>query len=380
MAVYGLGIVVAPILGPTLGGFITDNYSWRWIFFINIPVGILATLMILTFVEDPAYIRNARPARLDVLGLGLLTIWIGTLQVVLDKGQEADWFSTQWIRWFTLVCALAFVGFVIREIRTSAPLVDLRLFANRNFAVGTALIAVMGVTLYSIVTLQPQFLQALMGYDALQAGLAVSTRGVGAVLAMVVVGRLTMLIDNRALIAGGFLLLAFATFRFGNLDLAMARSSLDAPNILSGVAIGLLFVPISMVALGTLRDEQMGGATGIYNLARNLGGSIGIAAATAMVTRGAQAHQALMVGRLAPDQPAYRDFLGAGERLLAPGLGSVTAAQQAVARAYNLLIQQATLFAYVDTFRRLALLCLVSVPLVLLLRRVARARGPVAQH
>ncbi|HEY7041174.1 MAG TPA: DHA2 family efflux MFS transporter permease subunit [Methylomirabilota bacterium] len=380
MAVYGLGVVVAPILGPTLGGYITDNYSWRWIFFINIPFGILAIMMILAFVQDPAYIRNARPGRLDVIGLGLLSLWVGTLQIVLDKGQEADWFGALWIRWFTAVCVVAFVAFLIRELRASAPLVDLRIFTNRNFGAGTALIGMMGVILYALVALQPQFLQMLMGYDALQAGLAVSTRGIGAVIAMAMIGRLTQWVDNRALIAGGFVMLAFATLMFGDIDLSIARSTLDTANILSGMSIGFLFVPISVVALGTLRPERIGGATGVFNLVRNLGGSIGISVATALVTRGAQAHQALLAGRLASDQPAYRHFLAGQEALLAPGLGSATAARQAVARAYAVLVQQATLFAYVDTFRWLALLCLLSVPLALLLRRVTRGRGPVAAH
>ncbi len=375
MAVYGLGVVVAPIVGPTLGGWITDNYSWRWIFFINIPVGILATFMILTFVEDPSYIRQARPGRLDGIGLGLLAVWVGALQIILDKGQQDDWFSALWIRWFALACVLGFIGFVIRELRTEAPLVNLRILANRNFAVGTALIGVVGVTLYGIVTLQPQFLQTLMSYNALQAGLAVSARGIGAVVAMALVGRLTQIVDNRALSGAGFLVFAISAFMLGNLNLSIARSTLLSPNILSGLAIGFLFVPVSTVAMGTLRNEQMGNASGIFNLARNLGGSIGIAAATTMVTRGAQVHQALMVGHLGPDQPAYRELLAAQQALLSPGLGSVTAARQAVARAYDILIQQATLFAYVDTFRRLGFLCLFCILFVLLFRRVSPARG-----
>lgn len=375
MAVYGLGVVVAPILGPTLGGWITDNYSWRWIFFINIPVGILATFMILTFVEDPPYIRQARPGRLDVIGLGLLAIWVGTLQIILDKGQEDDWFSASWVRWFALACALTFMSFVVRELRVRAPLVNLRIFTNRNFAVGTAMIGVVGIALYGIVTLQPQFLQTLMGYDALAAGIAVSTRGIGAVAAMTVVGRLTQIVDNRALTAVGFLVYAIAAFMFGNMDLSIARSTLLWPNILGGLAIGFLFVPVSTLTVGTLRNEQMGIATGIFNLVRNLGGSVGISVATTMVTRGAQAHQALMVGHLAPDRLAYREFLAAQQALLSPGLGSTMAAKQAVARVYKMLIQQAMLFAYVDTFRRLGFLCLFCILLVLLFRRVSSPSG-----
>ena len=380
MAVYGLGVVVAPILGPTLGGWITDNYSWRWVFYINIPVGVLAILMIHTFVQDPPYLRQARAGRLDGLGLSLLALWVGTLQVILDKGQEKDWFGTTWIRWFAVVSALAFIAFVAREFRAKAPLVELRIFANRNFGVGTALIGAMGVTLYGVVTLQPLFLQTLLGYDALQAGLAVSSRGLGAVAAMAVIGSLTQIVDNRVLIAAGFAIIAVATFMFGALDLGIAPSTLFWPNALSGLGLGFVFVPITTMAMGTLKNEHMGNATGIFNLARNLGGSIGIAMVTTMVARGAQRHQALLAGHMAPDQPAYREFLGASQSGLSSTLGSVAAGQQALARAYALLVQQATLFAYVDTFRYLTLLCLLCVPLVLLLKRVTAARGPVAMH
>jgi DHA2 family multidrug resistance protein len=378
MAVYGLGVVVAPILGPTLGGWITDNYSWRWIFYINIPVGVLATFMILSFVEDPPYIREARPGRLDGVGLGLLAVWVGLLQIILDKGQEDDWFSADWIRWGTVVVMVALVGFIVQELRTESPLVNLRIFTDRNFAVGTVLVGVVGVTMYSIVTLQPQFLQTLMGYNALQAGLAVSARGLGAILAMAMIGRLIQIVDSRALIALGFIGFALAGYWFSGINLSIARQSLFWPNVLSGLSVGFLFVPISTVAIGTLRNEQMGNATGIFNLMRNLGGSIGISAATTMVTRGAQRHQALMVGRLAPDQPAYRELLAAQQRLLSPKLGPVEAARQSVARAYALLVQQATLLAYVDTFRRLAFLCLVCIAFVLLLRRVTPPREPIS--
>jgi hypothetical protein len=260
----------------------------------------------------------------------------------------------------------------------AAPLVNLRIFASRNFAVGTALIGAVGVTLYGIVTLQPQFLQTLIGYDALQAGLAVSTRGIGAVVAMIVVGRLTQILDNRVLIGIGFLVLAVAAFMFGSINLAIAGAIFPWPNALSELGIAFIFVPTTMAAMGTLRNEQMGNASGIVNLVRNLRGSIGIAVATTMVTRGAQVHQAFMVGHLAPDQPAYRDLLAAGQAPPSSGLGSVAVAQEAVARAYNPLIQQATLFAYVDTFRHLGILCLFCFVFVLLVTRVKSPSGPVA--
>ena len=204
MAVFALGVVVAPVLGPTLGGWLTDTYSWRWAFYINIPIGIFAIFMISRYVHDPEYIKTARPGKLDGIGLGLLAVWLGCLQIILDKGQEDDWFGATWIRWATAILVISFIAFLVREFRHSKPLVDLRVFRHRNFAIGCVLIGMFGALIYGLVTLLPLFYQELMGYTALAAGWAVSPRGIGAIVAMPIIGYLTAKMDNRWLIAFGF--------------------------------------------------------------------------------------------------------------------------------------------------------------------------------
>jgi MFS transporter, DHA2 family, multidrug resistance protein len=379
MAVYGMGVVVAPIIGPTLGGWITDNYSWRWIFYINVPVGLLAVLMIQAFVEDPPYIRRSRRGRIDVLGFGLMALWLGTLQIVLDKGQEVDWFAATWLRIFAALSVAALVAFVVRELTTADPIVPLRILANRNFAVGLMLITVMGAVLYASIALLPLFLQTLMGYPALQSGEAVSPRGLGALISMLVVGRLIGRIDGRWLVGTGFAVLALATFMLGRLTLEVGMSSVVLPNVIAGFAMGFIFVPLTTMAMGTLRNEEMGSATGLYNLMRNIGGSFGIAATTTLLARTTQRVQALLVGHLSPENPVYREQLDTLTAALTPQLGA-GAGQAAMAMLYQQLVQQATLVSYVVNFRFIALVCLACVPLVLMFQPVRATSTPVGAH
>jgi drug resistance transporter, EmrB/QacA subfamily len=380
MAVYGMGIVVAPIIGPTLGGWITDNYSWRWIFYINVPVGILAVLMASAFVEDPPYIKNQRPGRIDYIGFGLMAVGLAALQIVFDKGQEDDWFSSSFIVRATVIAATGLIAFIIWELYSKEPIVNLRVLANRNFAVGTALIAAMGMVLYGTTALLPLFLQTLLGYPALESGLAVSPRGIGAVISMIVVGRLVAKIDGRYLIMFGFGLVGFSTFLLADIDLQISMASIVWPQVLSGLAIGFVFVPLTIMATGTLTNEQIGNATGIFNLMRNIGGSFGIAAVSTMLARSAQVHQAAMVQHLTPYDPAYQQRLHDLTSALAARGNPMTAAQQAYVAIYQTLAQQATLLAYIDNFRLLAFLCLVCVPAALLFKRVKAGRQAPALH
>jgi len=380
MAVYGMGVVVAPIVGPTLGGWITDNYSWRWIFYINVPVGVMAVLMIQAFVEDPPWVRGGARRSIDHLGFALMALWLGTLQIVLDKGQEADWFAAPWIRWLSTISVLAFVAFLVRELRTRDPIVQLGILRDRNFAVGLALITVMGAILYASISLLPLFLQTLLNYPALQSGLALSPRGVGALVSMVVVGRLVNRIDPRLLIACGFALLSVATQMLAHLNLDVAMRNVIVPNVVAGLAMGFIFVPLTTVALGTLPNEQIGYATGLYNLMRNIGGSFGIAITTTLLARDAQRHQALMVQYLSPENPIYTERLDALRGMLAAQVGPDVAADQAVAILYQQLLRQVTLLAYVDNFRLISFLCLACIPLVFLFRRVRPQPGQVAAH
>ncbi len=378
MAVFALGVIVAPVIGPTLGGWITDVYSWRWLFYINIPVGVAALLMIQRFIEDPPYIRNARPGRIDVVGFGLLTVGIATLQVILDKGQQADWFGAVWIRAFALTSAVTLIGFVFWELWTPEPIVDLRVLKHRNFAVGTVLITLMGALIYSPLTLLPEFLQTLRGYPALQSGLAQSPRGLGSLLMTPLIGYLSGRVDARRLIALGFLIAGISIYMFGDINLNVGVGDVALPNFLQGMGMSMIFVPLATISTGTLPNEEIGGGTGIYNLMRNLGGSIGISVVTTLIARGAQAHQTILVSHLTPYDLAYRSHLHQLQNAFATRSGPVQGAEKALAATYNTVVQQSTLLAYVDDFRWLALVSVICVAAAFLFKKVAPHRVVLA--
>lgn len=376
MAVFGLGVVVAPVLGPTFGGWLTDHYSWRWSFYINIPIGILAVFMILRYVEDPPYITNAKPGRIDAWGLGLLAIWLGCLQVILDKGQEDDWYGATWIRWATLLGAACLIAFLARELTVKKPLVDLTIFKNRNFALGCLLITLFGAAIYGLVTLLPLFYQELMGYTALNAGIIVSPRGIGAIVAMPIIGILTSRMDNRWLIASGFFIFAICSVWFGEINLAIGPWSLVWAIILSGFGSGMVFVPLSTTTMGTLPNEQIGNASGLYNLLRNVGGSVGISIVNTIVARHEQLHRSELVHHLSPTNPLMQHRLSVLRGALTNGnaAGPELSRQGALAMLDHLVSSQARLWAYVDDFRYMALVCFGCLPLVILFKR-AKARG-----
>jgi len=376
MAVFALGVVVAPVLGPTLGGWLTDTYTWRWAFYINIPIGILAIIMIMRYVEDPPYIKNAKPGKLDGIGLGLLAIWLACLQIILDKGQEDDWFGATWIRWAAAILLTSLVSFLIREFRAKKPLVDLRVFRHRNFALGCLLIGIFGAALYGLVTLLPLFYQELMGYTALAAGWAVSPRGVGAILAMPIIGILTAKLDNRWLIVTGFVLFAISSLWFGQANLAISQWSFIWAIIISGFGSGCVFVPLSTVTLSGLPSEELGSAAGLYNLLRNIGGSIGIAVVNTMVIRRSQLHRTELSHSVSLTNPTLQNQLqGLEHYLRAQGASAVTATERALALTDRALGAQAALWSYVDDFRYMALVCFLCVPIVFLLKKAVGKKG-----
>ena len=376
MAVFALGVVVAPVLGPTLGGWLTDTYSWRWAFYINIPVGIFAIFMISRYVEDPSYIKQARPGKLDAVGLGMLALWLGCLQIILDKGQEDDWFGATWIRWAFAILIVAFVAFLIRQFRHKEPLVDLRVFRHRNFTLGCLLIGLFGAAIYGLVTLLPLFYQELMGYTALAAGWAVSPRGIGAIVAMPVIGYLTAKIDNRWLIMFGFMMFGIASLWFGHVNLEIGQWSLIWPILISGFGSGCVFVPLSTTAMAFLKNQQIGNASGLYNLVRNIGGSVGISVVNTIVARHEQLHRNELSAYLDRGRIAVEGSLhGLENYLFAQGASPADATQ----RAYGLLgadlSSQARLWAYVDDFRYMALMCFCCVPIVFALKRSVGKKG-----
>jgi len=382
MAAYGLGVIFAPIIGPTLGGWITDTASWRWVFYINVPVGILAVLMTSAFIEDPPYLKGRMRGTIDYVGFFLMAIGLGTLQVILDKGERNDWFAAQWIRWVALISLCSLVGFFLWERRAKHPIVNLQVLTNRNLAVGILLAAVYGVILYGSLVMLPLFLQNLMGYPALQSGLAITPRGIGALFSMTLAGRLVRRVDGRFLIITGYLGLAWAGFLLGDINLQISMISVVIPNIMIGASMGFIFVPLTTIAMGMLPNEQMGAGTGLYNLMRNLGGSIGIAFVSTMLARDAQLHQALMVSHLSPSDPAFQDRLHSLRQLFLARGDIVTATREAYGAIYRIVVQQSTLCAFVDTFRLLGYVSLVGVPLTFLFRKdreTARPRTSFAE-
>ena len=380
MAVFAQGVVVAPILGPTLGGWITDNYSWRWIFYVNLPFGVLAMFMAQWLVEDPPYIKRKKEMTIDFIGFGLLCIGLGALQITLDKGQEADWFGATWIRWMVVISIVAVIAFILREFTAEHPLVDLRVFKNRNFAVGVFLMMILAGVLYGTTAELPLFMQTLMGYPALQSGLVQSPRGVAAFITTFFVGRIVGKIRNRYLLIFGFTLLAWSSWLLSSINLQVSMASVVWPSVLNGVAISFIFVPLTTATMGQLQQSQIGNGSGLYNLMRNLGGSMGIAFVTTMLARGAQKHQALMVEHMTPTDPAFTQQLGAAQHAFARNGDPVAATSQAYSVLYQTLDSQAHLWAFVDNFRLFCLMALGCIPLVFLFKRVVRPAARPTGH
>lgn len=340
----------------------------------------LAIAMIMRYVRDPYYIKHARVGRMDKIGFGLLAIWLATLQIILDKGQEDDWFGATWIRWGTVILIVAFVAFIIWEWNKHQPLVNLRVFRNRNFAVGCLLIALFGGVIYGLVTLLPLFYQTLLGYTALLSGIAVSPRGLGAIVAMPMIGLLTSRIDNRWLIAFGFALFAGCSFWFADINLVIGQWTLTWAIILSGFASGCVFVPLSTTAMAQLPNEQIGNASGLYNLLRNIGGSIGISMIETILSRHEQIHRADLAHNLNPDNRLFTQQLSGLATYIqqVPYQDLYLPAQRALDIVDQSLSQQAALLSFVDDFRYLGLVCIVCVPLVFLLKKALARKGAVS--
>ena len=380
MAVFAFGVVVAPVLGPTLGGWLTDTYSWRYAFYINIPIGLMALFMINRFVHDPSYIKNAKAKPFDGLGFGALVVWTGCLQVILDKGQEDDWFGAVWIRWAAVALIASFIYFVYRCWSQRDTLVDLKVLKNRNFAIGSVLIFLFGIGIYSTTTVLPLFYQELLGYTAFTAGLAVAPRGLGAICGMPVIGVLSNKIDPRILMTFGFFTFGLTTLYFGNVTLDISPTTLLVPIMLTGFALSFIFVPISTASYGTLSNEQIGNASGLFNLMRNVGGSIGISIAQTLLTRRADVHQNEIINSVPITGANFENSMKATQQALSGPFGQHNAQLAASASLYQQLGRQASLWAFVDVFRWLSLLCFVCVAVVWLLRKVKPGKAPAGAH
>jgi len=379
MAVYGMGIIVSPLVGPLLGGWITDNYTWRWIFYINVPVGILALVMISTFVEDPPYLRRAkklaRGMGIDFAGLGLLAIMLSGFQIVLDKGQEADWFAAVWVRWLIGIAVVALAAFLVHEWRARSPIVNLRILKDRNLATGTFMIGLLGVVIYGTTAILPLFLQDLIGYTAYDSGLAVSPRGIGAIASMILAGQLIGKVDERLMIAFGIVVRSASLFMLGGLNLGTGIGNVIWPNIVNGFANGFLFVPLTTLTMKTLPRELTGAGTGLYNLLRNMGASFGISMVTTLLVRGEQRHQVYLAASVTPTAPAWWNTVHGLAAYFAVHGGRAGAMRDAMGMVYRELRQQATLLSYIDDFRLLGWLSLGCLPFLLFFRKGERSES-----
>ncbi|KAA6461306.1 DHA2 family efflux MFS transporter permease subunit [Acidobacteria bacterium AB60] len=371
MAAYGLGIVVAPVLGPTLGGWLTDTFSWRYAFYINIPVGILAVFMISRFVHDPPHIRHARVGAFDNIGFGLLVVWSGCLQVVLDKGQEDDWFAAAWVRWAVAALILGLAGWIWRSWSNPRGLVDLHILKDRNFRTGCFLIFLLGMCIYITIAILPLYYQEILGYTAFAAGLVVGPRGIGSFVGSPLIGYLGSRMDPRKLLMAGFIGFGICSLLFGRVNLEIGPTTLLVPILLTGFALSFVFVPLATLATSTLTREEMGNATGLFNMLRNIGGSIGIAMASTALIRRAAFYQTEIGARVSASNPMWQQRSQALSLYLGHHVGAANARGGAMGLMYGRLLQQSALRAYVDVFRWTALLAFFCAAAVWLFKKPA---------
>jgi MFS transporter, DHA2 family, multidrug resistance protein len=382
MALFGFGVVVAPVLGPTLGGWLTDSYSWRYAFYINIPIGILAVFMISRFVHDPPYVRNAKIGPFDNLGFGLLCLWTGCLQVILDKGQEVDWFSAVWIRWAALILCISLVWFVVHSWRARHPLVDIHIvMRDWNFGISCLLIFVLGFVLYIQITVLPLFYQEVLGYTALTAGIVVAPRGIGSMIGLPIVGVISQKMDNRWLLSIGFAVFGACSVLFSFVNLEISPTTLLIPIVVTGFSMSFLFVPIASVGTATLSNREMGNATGIFNLMRNIGGSIGISVAQTELVRRADFHQVRIAAAVPQSGYWFQQHMAMTSQYFARFLGTAAGEPAALAAIYLQLQRQAMLWAFIDVFRWTALFAFLAAGLTWLFQKVSHPKeDSVAPH
>lgn len=353
-ALYGVTVIVAPTVGPTLGGWITDNYTWRWIFFINLPIGILTLLLVFRLIEDPPWAKRAAGAgiKIDYIGVALLTLGIGALQVMLDKGQEEDWFGSHFILTLAILAAVGLVSLVIWEWYHKDPIIDVRMFRNLNFLGANMMMFALGIMLFSSLVMMPLYLQTLMGYTAESAGLVLSGGGLILLFLMPVAGVLSSKVQARFLIAFGWLILSLGMYySTQHLDLEISFRAAAILRVIQVVGLGFLFVPINLASYVGVPVEKSSSVAGLINFMRNIGSSIGTSMVTTLIARRAQFHQVYLVAHVTPGQPTFNQAVSAlAARLAVSGLDITRATSQAYARLYQLLIGQATTLAYIDTF------------------------------
>ncbi len=378
MAVFGMGVVMAPILGPVVGGWITDQWSWRWVFYINLPAGILAVVLAMIFVHDPAYIKR-EVSKIDKWGLALLTVGLGTLQIVLDKGEREDWFQSDMIVVLSIIAVVTLVLFVVVELHTEHPVVDLRILKDQSFSAGTGIIFLGFFCLFGSIVLLPLYLQQLMGYTALWAGLVLGPGGISSFLIMPMSGILMKKgVKPRHLLVVGLAITAYAHWLMAHFNLEAGFWAISIPRFVQGLGLGMFFVPLSAAAYVNISNEQMGNASGIFNLVRNLGGSFGVAFSTTILSQRAQFHQTMISERITPYNHAFQGYYQQICDFLRMNHPDAPCPTGGLAFIYRDVLRQASMLSFNDTFYILAAATAVLVPITFLLRRGRAAKLPGA--
>jgi DHA2 family multidrug resistance protein len=383
-ALYGVTTVVAPTIGPTLGGWITDNYTWRWIFFINLPVGILTLFLVYRLIEDPPWVKRAKGAgiKFDYIGVSLLTLGVGALQIMLDKGQEDDWFGSRFILTLAIVAGVGLVSLVIWEWFQQHPIIEVQLFRNLNFLGANAMMFILGIMLFSSLVMMPLFLQTLLGYTSESAGLVLSGGGVLLLFLMPVVGTLASKIQARYLIAFGWLALSVAMlYSSRRLDLEISFGFASFLRVIQVVGLGFLFVPINLASYVGMPFEKSNSVAGLVNFMRNMGSSVGTSMVTTLIARRSQVHQMYLVAHAGPGQPVFTQAVAAlTSRLFVAGFDAELAGRKAYSLVYQSLVGQASTLAYIDTYAILGMGAAIMFVLSFTLRRNQPGAGRVSME
>lgn len=364
MAVFSLGVLLAPIIGPVLGGWITDNWSWPWIFYINVPFGIAAVMLCNEVLEDPPYASKQTNVKTDGIGFFFLALWLVSLQIVLDKGNNADWFNSSWVCWTFTVSVISGIAFFMSQLKNKESLIDLNVFRDKNFLNGTIILVTVNLILYAALAILPQFLQTMLGYTAFLSGFSMMPRGLGCLVSVLICAAIADHVDNRKLVAVGLVFIGLGGFVFGNLNLQISTMNILIPNFLYGLGMGFAMIPLITLSNNTLQNSQLTNASGVQNMLKNIGSAVGTSFVATFISRFSQLHQHYLVDNLSELNQVYIDKLHSTAAGLAQYAHPTVANYMAQNTLYQQMVQQAHLFAYMDSFKIFGILAIVVIPLL----------------